>query len=710
MRKYKRREEDTKDPYQAQPLPIDRPVAVYYRQSSEAQIGNISTTLQTVDMVEHLVHLGWAPESIIMIDMDAGISGQKTIAERPGMSQLVRLIEAQEVGAVAAQDVDRFFRDLTQIQPNIFIETCRQNNVLVLTPTMVFDFNHPMQGRYHIQMFREQAQRAADYIEYHVRGRLVKSRQWRSSRGMWANAKIAAGYMVDDRTHLPNGERNPNYRKYTPFDPYAEVIRGYFRLFQHYNGCVDHTWAHIQEQGPFFPEFSEDMVPEGFKYKPSFKYRSKITGKLCASKGGLRNYLTNVMYIGHWIHKQTIVEWDNHEPLVEHDLFMYAFNTLSKLDFHGEPNKDYSPYRAYKQRRPKVERAEPYPTYAGLIFSDDIEGMPHRRLAGIWNEWNLQYQYNLYIPSGRGCVWCIRSKYVDPVIDDMLLERLQATTIDESMWESALTSTQQGNFEEIRRVENEIKQEKEAQDNIIATLSKLTNDEMIHRAQANYEASTRRIEMLKAEVESLRRTNHRKKALLQARPALIRIAQNWERIPSNERRNIFQEFAEYIQISRVNRAAKRIRIHWRDGSTSEDVVMRQTRGWLWEDEDLALLQKLVEGQAPQHEILRAFPTHNWRQIRDTWHYHFSEGRRFNHVYNVFGGKKRNERRYGVNTRWQDTEEYKAMMESDSQVTEHRESVASETILSHHDSHADGGDNVSTLTESTTDGVSIDRLK
>ena len=100
----KRSQELSVDPYKAQPLPIGRPVAVYYRQSSDAQIGNISTTLQTVDMVEHLVAQGWAREHIIMIDMDAGFSGTKKISERPGMSMLYDLIENNEIGLVAAQD------------------------------------------------------------------------------------------------------------------------------------------------------------------------------------------------------------------------------------------------------------------------------------------------------------------------------------------------------------------------------------------------------------------------------------------------------------------------------------------------------------------------------------------------------------------------------------------------------------------------------
>jgi hypothetical protein len=77
------------DPYKSQPLPLGRPVAVYYRQFSEGQIGNISTTLQTVDMVEHLQWQGWQRDQILMIDMGAGISGTKKIVERPGMSYLI---------------------------------------------------------------------------------------------------------------------------------------------------------------------------------------------------------------------------------------------------------------------------------------------------------------------------------------------------------------------------------------------------------------------------------------------------------------------------------------------------------------------------------------------------------------------------------------------------------------------------------------------
>jgi len=51
-----------------------------------------------------------------MIDMDASVSGSKKIRERKGMSLLYDLIESGQLGLVAAQDVDRFFRDVTMIE------------------------------------------------------------------------------------------------------------------------------------------------------------------------------------------------------------------------------------------------------------------------------------------------------------------------------------------------------------------------------------------------------------------------------------------------------------------------------------------------------------------------------------------------------------------------------------------------------------------
>lgn len=649
VRTLKRPETASIDPYKAQPLPLGKPVSVYYRQSSEGQIGNISTTLQTVDMVEHLIAQGWQREQINMIDMDAGISGQKKISERPGMSLLYQQIEHGEIGLVAAQDVDRFFRDLTQIETNIFIDACRRNNVQVLTPSFVYDFAHPTQGRYHMQMFRDHAQRAADFIEYHVRGRLVKSRHWRKERGMWAGRKITPGFMVDMRETLPDGSRNPDWRKYRRFDLYADVVLAYFELFQAHDGNLSQTWQQIEAEGPAFPELTDDMIPSGFKTTDHLKRRSKITGKLTPSISGLQHLLINVAYIGHWIHQQVIVQWHNHEAIIPNDLFMFAYNRISPRDFHGEANPHYVPYRPWI-RHDKASRTEEPPTYANLLYTDDLEHDPHHRLATIWNTWAEKYQYQLY-EYGRSNVWNIRAFIVDGIVDDLLLERLKATTIDETVWQTAIASMDHGDHAEVRRLEAGIKQTETAKDNIITSLTTLTHPEMIARAEARYQALDGELASLKIDLKRLKSGEKKRTNLAKAKPVLETVIAHWEAVPRKERRRLFEAFATHIHVSKITRHSKLLTVHWRDGSTASQKATHRSKGYFWEEEALEQLREMVETDAPQWQILKAFPDHTWKALQERYAYRYGSGR----WWTDYAGDKP----YGRYTRWRGTEEYRA---------------------------------------------------
>ncbi len=339
MARYTRPVKESVDPYKAAPLPVDRPAAVYYRQSTEAQIGNISTTLQTVDLIEHLLKLGWIRENIYMIDMDAGISGSKTIEERQGMSMLYDLIENNTIGLVAAQDVDRFFRDLTMIQTNIFLDACRRNNVQVMTPHMVYDFNHPTMGAYYLKLFRDDAQRAADFLEYHIKGRLRKSWDYLIQQGKWAGRTIALGYMVDMRRTLADGSPNPDWRCYQPYEPIADIVRKYFQMYIDHGFNFKQTWETIERQGPFILEDIQKLAPDGFRMNTSMRNRSRVTGQIMPSQSGLGHLFVNAVYIGHWVQRKVLIKWYNHEPIVDEDIFMRAFKSLSSTTLRGEPNE-----------------------------------------------------------------------------------------------------------------------------------------------------------------------------------------------------------------------------------------------------------------------------------------------------------------------------------------------------------------------------------
>lgn len=43
-----------------------------------------------------------------------------------------------------------------------------------MAPRIVYDFAHPTMGAYNMKLFRDDAQYAADYLEYHMRERCCK--------------------------------------------------------------------------------------------------------------------------------------------------------------------------------------------------------------------------------------------------------------------------------------------------------------------------------------------------------------------------------------------------------------------------------------------------------------------------------------------------------------------------------------------------------
>src|SRR4051812_17660282 len=110
----KTKSETEKLPLGYSPL-TEKPIAVYYRQSTQAQVGNISTAMQKEDLPALAVRMGWKSESVILIDTDEGISGAKRIDERPGMTRLFTMITSEKIGTVLVQDESRLFRDQSMI-------------------------------------------------------------------------------------------------------------------------------------------------------------------------------------------------------------------------------------------------------------------------------------------------------------------------------------------------------------------------------------------------------------------------------------------------------------------------------------------------------------------------------------------------------------------------------------------------------------------
>lgn len=619
-KKYKPQRSDDSSPVQPGMLPTDRPIAVYYRQSSMKQVGNISTDMQQIDLPRYVMSLGWDQNDIMLIDEDEGVSGAKSIDEREGMSRLFDLILTRKIGAVAVQAEDRLFRDETQIQVNVFIDACVKNDVRVLTPYFKYNFADKHEGPYHRLLFRMRAEQAADFLNSYVRGRLYAAKERMLRQGMWMGGNINLGYMVDDRKTLPSGIPNPNWRKYQPFEPCAEVVIKIFETFVMLGGNQRGTLRHLHDNGPHFPDFDNpDLlreVPPGFSWAKPMRML-KRGGIYMVGSVSLQNMLTNAVYLGHWVLKDRVVQWNNHPAIIPEDLFYQAFNYISPYNLDGTPNENYAPRLGRRHSTKKIERNAYEPIYVGLI------GTYHEgnwcNATASWRKSLKTYAYTCGYndtADNQQYLWSRRADYFDHVINEMLHAKLRAT-FNPEVWDDVL-STAGDDFEaEERMLRHQLTAIEQKLQNLLDNFSYVQSKTLLQaleREFANYEQEKARLE---GKLTSLQQRIAEQDSLIDLAKQAENVLKNWESMSITEKQAVAHIFIERITVTQTGkRRVADIVIHWRDNSTDEFVLPYRADAWvLWTPAEVDQLRQAVEAGASQVEIAASVPTRNWRAIR-----------------------------------------------------------------------------------------------
>jgi DNA invertase Pin-like site-specific DNA recombinase len=567
--------------------------------------------MQTVDMVKYLEGMGWPTTSIIMIDMDKGVSGSTKIDERPGMSALFDLITQGKIGAVACQDEDRLFRDVTQIQVNIFIEACRAASVLVLTPSMVYDFANELTGAFHARQFRFKAEMAAEYINSIIRGKLHRAKRRLLMEGRWGGGGVPPGFMVDVRKTLPNGSPNPSWKRYVPFEPYAEVVREYFRMFLAHSGSIRATVNHIQEFGPFYPDPKTCKPPEGFKtnYKV-FRYSRGY----CPGRTGLTGLLTNAAYIGHWQVNDAIVQWNNHQALVSKDLFFKAFNYLSDTGLDGQANPHYQPIQDHARPSREVERFVERPLCVGLVVSQH-QGV-WRNVGTNWVKPQQHYAYVLWSTGPRDAyVWSKAAKYVDEAITRLLHHKLRVT-FDSNIWQESAAQFVIEYQRQRKQLETQLRTLGQVLTNLVASLGTLTNEMMIRAAQEQYEQAQMERDRLQELLRAMDAEANELKSLLALKDSCELVLGNWANMTRDEQRVVLTALISRIEATPIGGHGLQLVICWKDNKTDEITLPRQsTTGINWLPEETKRLLELLDTAETQIEIAQEFPERKWKDIR-----------------------------------------------------------------------------------------------
>ena len=588
-------------------LPLDRPVAQYYRQSTGEQIGNISTDLQTVDLDADLLRMGWSKDKIILIDADAGVSGTLKISEREGMRQLFDLITEKKIGAVATQDEDRLFRDVTQIQVNLFIEECKQNNVVVITPTFVYDFAHPQTGMFHARQFRFKSEMAAEYINTIVIGKLGAARRFLMRTGRWAGAAVPVGYMVDLRETV-NGSANMHYRKYVPFEVYADVIREYYRLFLEFGGDMARTHYYIRTHRICYPDPKLNSPPEGFRAPYHMALRPWGYGP---GRHGLKLILTNPAYVGHWVFEQFIVQWNNHEPLISERDFRAAMNYLSEVNLDGTPNLHYRPARQNARPTLEADRTVPKPLCTGLIVAN-IKGKTLSITTSYRSE-REEYAYILSPLDDMGMptkVWSRQAKLLDEAVTYHVLEMLRSTFRAE-LWADSVEAFIKSSEKERKFKEKELKAIQQEMENILGNLAFYSTREMIEAVERRYITLEQERSRKISELAAMDANYFDVQNLIDLRNQFNEVLSVWDDMTRDEKHLIIRKLVDRIELTDFKtKSACTMKIYWRDGST-QDMIIRKgaTGGRDWSYADIQKIKHMLAEGLTRKQIRLTFPNY-----------------------------------------------------------------------------------------------------
>jgi excisionase family DNA binding protein len=115
----------------------ERLAVVYLRQSSPRQVReNFRSTERQYSLAEEAATLGWAPERILTVDGDLGLSGRDTQA-REGYKELVGRVCLGEVGAIFGLEVSRLARSSAETQR--LLEYCGLTDTLVIDTDGIYD-------------------------------------------------------------------------------------------------------------------------------------------------------------------------------------------------------------------------------------------------------------------------------------------------------------------------------------------------------------------------------------------------------------------------------------------------------------------------------------------------------------------------------------------------------------------------------------------
>ncbi|GHO98345.1 hypothetical protein KSF_083930 [Reticulibacter mediterranei] len=601
-----------------QELLTDLSCQVYPRVSTPEQKKNVSAEMQQDKSFAILC--GWTEEMIIMDADDLGLSGQLKMEDRPAFVKMLRRIADGTIKTVIAAQVDRLFRDRWGAEYSKFMEICYTYGVKVVTPNpwrtgieFIYDFSIP----WHVDKFRRKCEEAWSYLENHVYGRMLAAQKELGERGFWTGGSIAIGYTIDRREKV-DGKRNPDYRKYTIYEPHAEVVRWLFQRFRELNGRMNDLMREIERRPILFKAFDSNIDAELYTCYANTKVYAEdgetIIGYTIASTRGLGGLLSNPAYVGYWIYNNVVVSTNNHDAIVDYGVFLYAFNRLSATNLDATPN---TAFLEKKQRYVKKHKADKPALLKNhieaadeqfTIFAADVP------LLGEKTKGTAVVFYGLY-PRKSG----VRpgSKYMIPApdIDGFFLERFierlqQAEGFDNFL--DMEKAEQEAQLKLRQDIERDIKaaEAQMAKIEAQAEVGGLTDSDLQAKANARYIKLKEDVIRLRERLRELTGNKPESEKRLSYKQMMRAAGDCWDEVILPEEIPLMIDaFVKMVIIELLSPRFYTMTIHWKDPDWGIDGALCYRHGnpsLRWSKEEDELLEKHYP-TTPKEELLQLIP-------------------------------------------------------------------------------------------------------
>jgi hypothetical protein len=361
-------------------LPLNTLCVIITRQSTRGQgeRNAYSKEKHPDELVAQAHRLGFA--RVRLLDWDMGVGAYRTtIEQRDALRSWLReLLPSGESKVLLVSQVDRLFRDETEIEHNRFITEVRAHGGWVICGEDVYNFRREFDR----ERFRQHCRFAKLYVEHQIIGRLHPAAQRAAMAGRYVGGYIPWGYVVDYRD-----PRSVTYRHLTRYAPHAELVVEH--VFRRYAAMLRPSVTHLARtwwrEGRAWPLFGLEVDARTVRMfdahcRLEAEGRGYRFNRLQAT-----HILTNIAYLG-WIFRRGEVAREAngspkvcHEPLVEPDLFWWCFDHLMPVRPDWAPPKRARAQAVLRPRQATDSEAVPFLAHGMLCCATHERPLRHNR-------------------------------------------------------------------------------------------------------------------------------------------------------------------------------------------------------------------------------------------------------------------------------------------------------------------------------------------